>query len=116
MLDDTANAASKFRTRNWVKIYDESRGAYDYNSNIKFKISMVGSNLRDYSDAYIHVKAITTVQNTEAQGAGVNKKSNLKKNCALFNICISVINYTQVDDAQDTNIVMSMYNFITSYV
>ena len=77
---------------------------------------MVGSNLRDYSDAYIHVKAITTVQNTEAQGAGVNKKSNLKKNCALFTNCISVINNTQVDDAQDTNIVMSMYNFITSYV
>ena len=62
MLDDTANPASKFRTRSWVKIYDESRGAHDYNSDIKY----------DYSDAYIHVKAITTIQNTEAQGEGAN--------------------------------------------
>ena len=64
LLYDTTNPASKFRTKHWVKIYDKSRGAYDYNSDIKFKISMVGSNLCDYSDAYIHVKAIITVQNT----------------------------------------------------
>ena len=52
LLDDTTNQPSKFRTINWVEINDESRGKYD-NSHIKFKTSMIRSNLCDYSDAYI---------------------------------------------------------------
>ena len=53
LLDDTTNHPSKFRATNWVKIYDESRGTYDYNSDIKFKNSMIRSNLCGYSDAYM---------------------------------------------------------------
>ena len=34
------------------------------------------------------------------------------KNCALFANCVSEINNTQVDDAQDIDIVMPMYNLI----
>ena len=30
--DDTLNQPSKFRTRNWVEINDEPRGAYNVNS------------------------------------------------------------------------------------
>ena len=33
ILDDTTNQPSKFRTRNWVEISDESKGRYD-NGNI----------------------------------------------------------------------------------
>ena len=40
LLDDTTNQLSKFRTRNWVEINDESKGRYD-NSNIRFKTSMI---------------------------------------------------------------------------
>ena len=29
LLDDTTNRPSKFRTRDWVEINDESRGAYN---------------------------------------------------------------------------------------
>ena len=50
LLDDTRNQPSKFRTRNWVKINDESWGIYNANSNIRFKTSMIGSNIYDYSD------------------------------------------------------------------
>ena len=60
LSDDTMNEPSKFRTRNWVEINDESRGTYN-NNNIKFKMSMIRSNLCDCSDAYIHVKATITV-------------------------------------------------------
>ena len=28
LIDDTSNQPSKFRTRNWVEINDESRGAH----------------------------------------------------------------------------------------
>ena len=40
LLDDTTNQLSKFRTRNWAEINDESKGRYD-NSNIRFKTSMI---------------------------------------------------------------------------
>ena len=52
---------------NWVEINNKSRGRYD-NSNIKFKTSMTGSYLCDYSDTYIIVKGTITVPNT-ADGA-----------------------------------------------
>ena len=31
LLNDESNKPSKFRTRNWVEINDESRGAYPVN-------------------------------------------------------------------------------------
>ena len=49
LLDNTTNQQSKFRTRNWVEMNDKSRGTY--NNNIKFKTSMIRSNLCNYSDA-----------------------------------------------------------------
>ena len=49
-LDNITDQPSKFRTSNWVEIIIESKGKYD-NSNIKFKRSMIRSNLFDYSDA-----------------------------------------------------------------
>ena len=54
LLDDIMNQPSKFRTRNWVEINDESKGKY--NSNIKFKTSMTRSNSCNYSDPYILAK------------------------------------------------------------
>ena len=45
LIDDTSNQPSKFRTRNWVEINDESRGAYNVNSQIKFKTTMLKSSL-----------------------------------------------------------------------
>ena len=50
ILDNSSNQSSKFRTRNWVKINDESRGTYT-GSYIKFKTTMLRSNLCDYADA-----------------------------------------------------------------
>ena len=60
LLDDVTNQPSKFRTRNWAKINDESKGRYD-NSNIRFKTSMIRSNECDYNEAYILVKGTITV-------------------------------------------------------
>ena len=39
--DNTLNQPSKFRTRNWIEINDESRGVYNVNSQIKFKTTML---------------------------------------------------------------------------
>ena len=51
LLDNASNQPSKFRTKNWVEINDESRGTYAVNKQIKFKTSMLQSSLCDYSDA-----------------------------------------------------------------
>ena len=81
---------------------------------IKFKTSMIRSNLCDYSDSYIRIKATITVANTEARDAAVNNTSKkvIFKNCALFTNYVSRINHTQVDDAQDIDIVLPTYNLI----
>ena len=47
LLDDTTNQPSKVKARTWVGINDESKGKY-YNINIRFKTSMIRSNLCDY--------------------------------------------------------------------
>ena len=112
--DNTLNQPSKFRTRNWIEINDESRGTYNVNSQIKFKTTMLKSSLYFYSDAYILVKGTITVNNTAAQGAAANNTNEnvIFKNCAPFTNCISEINNTQIDNAKDIDIVMPMYNLI----
>ena len=55
-LNDESYKPSRFRTRNWVEINDDTRGAYSPNKQIRFKRAMLRSSLCDYSDAYILVK------------------------------------------------------------
>ena len=117
LIDDTPNQPSKFRTRNWVEINDESRGTYNVYSQIKFKTTMLKSSLCDYSDAYILVKRTISVNDTAAGDAINNNNNNnnkkvIFKNCAPFTNCISEINNTQIDNAKDIDIVIPMYNLI----
>ena len=60
LLENETNEPSKFRTKNWVEINDESRGTYTGNS-IRFKTTMLRSNSCDYADAYILVKGTVTI-------------------------------------------------------
>ena len=66
LLESTSDNLSKFRTRNWVKINDESRENYA-KGDIKFKTTMWRSNLCDYADSYILAKGTITIT-----GAGAN--------------------------------------------
>ena len=99
--DDTPNQPSKFRTRNLVEVNDESRGAYNVNSQIKFKTTMLKSSLCDYSDAYILVKGTITINGKGADDAARQADERDKgvsfKNCAPFINCISEINSTQIE-------------------
>ena len=61
LLDNTPNQLSKFRTKNWIEINDQSRGVYNTNSDIRFKTTMLKSSICDYSDAYILVKGRITI-------------------------------------------------------
>ena len=72
MLDNASNQLSKFRTKNWVEINDESRERYSVNRQIHFKTSKLKSSLCDYSGAYILVKRNISVNNTAAAPAVPN--------------------------------------------
>ena len=116
LINDASNEPSKFRTKNWVEINDESRGTYNVKSQIKFKTTMLKSSLCDYSDAYILVKGTITINGAAADAAARQADERDKgvafKNCASFTNCISEINNTQADNAKDIDIVMPMYNLI----
>ena len=66
LLNNGSDQPSKFRTRNWFEINNESRGNHA-NGDIKFKTAMLRSNLCDYADSYILVKGTITIT-----GAGAN--------------------------------------------
>ena len=114
LIDDTSNQPSKFKTKNRVEINDESRGTCSVNSQVKFKTKMLKSSLWDYSDAYILVRGTITVNNTAAADSDTNNtnKKVIFKNCVPFSNVISEINNTQIDNAKDLDIVMTMYNLI----
>ena len=113
LLANIPNQPTKLRTKNWMEINDESRGTYNKNNQIRFKILMLMSSLCD-NHAYILVEGTIAVANTEVAAAVANNvdKKVIFKTCALFTNCISRIDNTQVDDAHDIYVVMPMYNLI----
>ena len=114
LLDNASNQPSKFRTKSWFEINDESRGTYSVNRQINFKTSMLRSILCHYSDAYILLKGNISVNNTAVADVNANNtnKKVIFENRAPFTDCISKINNTQVANAKDIDIVMPMYNLI----
>ena len=116
LIDGASNQLSKFRTKYWVEINDESRGTYNVNSQIKFKTAILKSSLCDYSDAYILGKGKITItgagDNVTVRQADERDKGVAFKSCGAFTNCISETNNTQVDNAKDIDIVMPMYNLI----
>ena len=92
-IDDASNQHSKFKTKNWVEINEESRGTYNVNSQIKFKTTMLKSSLCDYSDAYIPIKENITVNNTAAADTDANNtnKKVIFKSCAPLTLVKLII-------------------------
>ena len=115
LLESTSDNLSKFRTRNWVEINYESRGYYA-NLDIRFKTTMLTSNLCDYAYSYILVKGTITITGEGADAAAerADERDNgvTLKNCAPFTKCKNRINNTDIDNTQDIDIVMPMYNLI----
>ena len=113
LLESTSDNLSKFRTRNWVEINNESRGNYT-NSDIRFKTTMLRSNLCDYEDSYILAKGAITItgagNDAAARQVDERDKEARFKNCSPFTKCISRRNNTDIDNALDIDIAMPMYN------
>ena len=99
----------KFATKKWIEVYDQSERNYDVNKEIRIKTSMLRSDLCDFSDAYIVVKGDITV--TNPNNAKRNKAVAFKNNAPFIN-CISKINGAKIDNAEDLDVVMPMYNLL----
>ena len=116
LLENTSDQPSKFRTKNWVEINDESNESYGTGSAIEFKTTMLRSSLCDYADAYILFKGTITItgerDTAAAKRLDQRNKGGIFKNCAPFNKCINRINGTEINKARDIDIVMPMYNVI----
>ena len=110
-LDTTSDDKDlpRFVTKKWVEVYDQSEGNYDVNKEIRIKISMLRSDLFNFNDAYIVVKGDITVG--APNNAKTNKAVAFKHNVPFIN-CISKINGVKIDNAEDLDVVMPIYNLL----
>ena len=102
-LDEASN--SKFVTRNQNIANGQSNANYDAGNEIIYNKEVLKSNLCNYSNAYILVRGdISFIINNGTQVAF--------KNCALFTKCITKIDRTTIDDAEDLDFAVPMHDFI----
>ena len=111
LLDNgVSNQPSKFKTKNWVEINDESRGGYTTGSDIKFKNPIIRSILCDYADAYILSKKTITItragDDAAARRPDERNKGVIFQNSVPFIKCMSKINDTEIGFAEGIDIIM----------
>ena len=100
----------RFVTKKWIEVYDQSEKNYNVNKEIRIKTPMLRSDLCDFSDAYIVVKGDITLEGDN--DANKRNKNLAFKNNAPFINCISKINGVKIDNAEDLDVVMPMYNLL----
>ena len=111
LLDNIPDKVPRFITKKWIEVHGQPGETYNTNKQIRFKKSMLRSDLCDFRDAYIVVKGIVTVSFDERDRDKINRQVILKNN-APFISCISKINGILVENAEDVDIVMPMYNLL----
>ena len=116
LLGTTLDEIPRFITKKWVEVHDQSGSAddrYKPSKQIRFKTSMLRSDLCDFSDAHIVVKGDITLTKTNTRGFIDTRNRFLAfKNNASFTNCISKNNNVFIDKAVDLDIVMPIYNLL----
>ena len=114
--DNESEVLSKFVTREYVRV-NSLLNTYNENKSVRFKTPMLRSLLCDYSDAYILLKGTITVTAPGANNGANNIRDKrnrplILKNNAPFVSCITRINGELIEDANDLDIVVPMYNLL----
>ena len=114
--DNESKQFSKFVTREYVRV-NSLLNTYNENKSIRFKTPMLRSNLCDYCDAYILVKGkiVVTAPGVNNNVNNIRDKRNrpvILKNNAPFVSCITRINGELIEDSNDLDIVIPMYNLL----
>ena len=94
------------------KIVKPDENSRNVTKNLRFKTSMLRSNLCNYSDAYIVTKGTI-----DLLAAAANENDKAQKNVAYktnspFRLCISKTNSTLTDNGKDFDIVNPMYDLL----
>ena len=109
LLGSQSEKLSKFVTREYVRVNSLSN-TYNENRSIRFKTPTLRSDLCNYTDAYILINGTI-----EVDGANPRDRQNrpvILKNNAPFISCITKINGELIEDAEDLDIVMPIYNLL----
>ena len=110
LLDTTPDNVPRFITKKWIEVPDQSgstEDGYKPSKQIRFKTSMLRSDLCDSSDAYIVLKWTITV--TDPNNDNYDKELAFKNNAPFISYILK-INNTLIDNAEDLDTVMPMYN------
>ena len=99
----------KFVTKKCIEVYDQSEKKYHTNKKTGIKTSVLRSDLCDCSDAYIIVKGTITV--VRPNNSKRNKAVTFKNNAPFIN-SISKITSVKIDNAEDLDVEMPMYNLL----
>ena len=84
LLGNIPDKVPRFITKKWIDVHDQSAETYNTNKQIRFKTSMLRSDLCDFSDAYIVVKGIVAVSANEKDRDEINRQVVLKIMHYLF--------------------------------
>ena len=109
LLGSESKNLSKFVTREYVRVNSLSN-TYNENKSVRFKAPMLRSDLCDYADAYILVNGTILVNGLNPRDR--QNRPLILKNNAPFISCITRINEELIEDADDLDIVMPMYNLL----
>ena len=90
LLGPAYDEVPRFITKKWIEVQSQSGNTYNTSKPIRFKTSMLRSDLCDYSDAYVWIKGTITVTDP-------NNNANFDRTLTLINntpfvSCISKIN------------------------
>ena len=91
--------------KKWNIVNDNSNSNYAAANKIIYNTEKLKSNLCYYNDYYILVTGDITVVAAPATQVAL-------KNCAPFTKCVTKIDGTTIDDAENLDLVTSMYNLI----
>ena len=96
--------------KKWIEVYVQSEKNYNPNKEIRIKTTMLRSDLCNFSDAYIVVEGDITLEGDN--NANKRNKNLAFKNNAPFINYISKINGVKIDNAEDLDVVVPMYNLL----
>ena len=116
LLGTTPDEAPRFITKKCTEVHDQSGNAedrYKPSEQIRFKTSMLRSDLCDFSDAYCVVKETITFTKTDGRRfIDIRNRSLALKKNASFTNCISKINNVLIDNAEYLDVVAPIYNLL----
>ena len=90
LLDTKSSNVTGFNTKKEIEVHDQSGRSCNINKHIRFKTSMLRSDICDYSEAYTVTEGTNTVgrENDRDKHNRRKKKTYFKEKCSIYLCCI----------------------------